>query len=807
MRLAAVGVALCFPLLAVAQQSEEMERRQEEIRAQVRMVAVQVGEIISEFERNGLGQGEDVEALRQLQAVLEKLSTEQINAVVAALRSGGITQAHDRQQQVLNQFRSVLTEYQRQQSEYALAARVRGMMERQHLALRTTVDLIEALGPRASQRPDETTRASLDVQSRDQSLLASEVGDLLDLLDHAPTGQGVGVQAGGMERFAQGARFAREVKLLESLRQASGDLTRGAMFNAAQVQQQTRNNLRKLWRLISPPRDRMRQLSDAALEVQQLVELQSGITRLVRDARGDEVESAGRRQGDAVDRAMMLAEEVVLLLPQAGEGLSEGVREMQGVRARLRKSEKEPALAGSEQVIQRLTAVRAMLLEEAEKLRDASTPTPPSETDSLPGDRLDRVTRLLDETRRLREQNAQGAPVEDQARQLSKQAERDAQEAAVALDQASRESQAKGRDEQLAQAEKRLEERLEQLKQAQRQLESVEQAQESVRRAQESQAQASQAAEDAARSGEEKREEKARAARAEQKEASEQTERAKALAEKDSPAAGESLNKAQEEMEQAEKELVEKSPSRARECQRQAEDRLSEAQSQLEAQADRLREELGKESNDAAQARAADEAVKKATEEARQAEASLGEGDEPTESQAQGMSQSAKDLEKAGSESSGAVPEESKRAMQRAAEAMRQGAAQAGAGDREGAKKSARRAQEELAKAAPPPSSASGNAAQAIGKPAGQASPDKPPSDSTPPDSPDASDPTQANANRGASPDGPRGEVPDTSGRFIGLPAREREALLQSQRQKLPEEYAAQIEQYLRNLSKKESQP
>jgi hypothetical protein len=48
--------------------------------------------------------------------------------------------------------------------------------------------------------------------------------------------------------------------------------------------------------------------------------------------------------------------------------------------------------------------------------------------------------------------------------------------------------------------------------------------------------------------------------------------------------------------------------------------------------------------------------------------------------------------------------------------------------------------------------------------------------------------------------DGPRRGT-EGEGRFIGLPARERAALLQSQGEDYPQDYAPMIEQYLKNLS------
>ena len=51
---------------------------------------------------------------------------------------------------------------------------------------------------------------------------------------------------------------------------------------------------------------------------------------------------------------------------------------------------------------------------------------------------------------------------------------------------------------------------------------------------------------------------------------------------------------------------------------------------------------------------------------------------------------------------------------------------------------------------------------------------------------------------------GPRGDVTGAS-TFMSLPARDRQALKQTQKDKYPEEYGPAIEQYLKNLSDQEN--
>jgi hypothetical protein len=58
----------------------------------------------------------------------------------------------------------------------------------------------------------------------------------------------------------------------------------------------------------------------------------------------------------------------------------------------------------------------------------------------------------------------------------------------------------------------------------------------------------------------------------------------------------------------------------------------------------------------------------------------------------------------------------------------------------------------------------------------------------------------QGNWNGEGGTDGKTREAKGTSG-FLGLPARDRNALLQSQTERAPEEYSPLVEQYLKNLS------
>ena len=215
-------------------------------------------------------------------------------------------------------------------------------------------------------------------------------------------------------------------------------------------------------------------------------------------------------------------------------------------------------------------------------------------------------------------------------------------------------------------------------------------------------------------------------------------------------------------------------------------------------------------------------AVKKATEQ-------LAKGETPPAQQAaKELGQVANNVTDAAADDKGALPQPAQQALQKAEEALNNAAKQAEAGNQPDASQQAATAQSEIAQAqaavalaqqglqpgqmadakgppGPPQPGQPGQPAPAPGETPGQG----PPAPNGPPGKADENQPAQAKGDRqdtqaGATANGPRGAVAGGSG-FMNLPARDRQALKQTQKEKYPEEYGPAIEQYLKNLSDQES--
>jgi hypothetical protein len=209
-------------------------------------------------------------------------------------------------------------------------------MERQLMALRSSIDLADVLGDKLSAEPDSRIKESLAVQATDQQSLSAELDDLLRQLTAMSTATG----STEASQLAQAGAVARELGTLDAMRQAGSHLQQNALFRAANLQRDSRDGLRKIWRQVGPPRDRLQQLSDSALELQQHIEMQTAVRQLGEAARDKPAyTSTKRRQGDLIDRAGMTHADLDNLHPTAADFAKDALKEMRRARQRLDQNE------------------------------------------------------------------------------------------------------------------------------------------------------------------------------------------------------------------------------------------------------------------------------------------------------------------------------------------------------------------------------------------------------------------------------------------------------------------------------------
>lgn len=877
------AACLCLPLLASTaaqaqstnpsadtEQLRQAELRQSQIRQQTQLAAEQLDQIITDFETNGLGEGDDVKLLRQLHGMLGRLTSEQMQQVIVLLQQARATpdsavptarDAYDRQQRILVEFRRVLAEYQKTQSTYALAARVRQLMERQQMALRASIDLADALGEKLTAEPDARARESLAVQATEQQALAGELDDLLRqlaTLAATPAAPGASPQTDSA-RLSQALALARELGTLDTMRQAGSHLQQNALFRAGNLQRDSRDGLRKIWRQVGPPRDRLQQLSDAALELQQHLEMQTAVRQLTATAPDKPAYLATkRRQGDLIDRTGMTQSDLETLLPSAADLTRDALREMRRARQRIDQNEKsapQSQTAAYDLLVKARDEVLAAITEEQTRQdQQASRPLQ---------DRLERVEEALEQVEELKKKQdalaatppapspapntppssppnsppntppnsppspapptsrAEQAKLETESRELAAQISSDNPAAARELSEAAqdmRNAQQQMRDapnepsapradqqqasQDLQQAKQELERQAQELRNAQAQLDRVTAAQERVDQIMQQQSQASQSAADAAQNPTpESQQQQSQRAAEQQQQTRDATTAAQEQVRQASPEAAQSMRQAPAPMSEAQKDLQADKPAEARPDQNRAEQALAETQDQLARDADRLREQLDQPSDDALQAERAAQTMKAAAESAQNAEQQMGQEKSPTEPSASEMAKQAQSLESSDAKNGQATPAQTRSAMQSAAEELRQGASAARAGNRPQAAQAAQRAREQLAQGQRALEEAQARAAELAQQ---QSQSSLQPSQQQTPNSKDGQSPSpdKADPNRNAQAGGPRSNE-DGSSSFLGLPARDRQALQQSQSEKYPEEYSAIVEQYLRNLSQR----
>src|SRR3954470_25063499 len=75
------------PTAPIDQRVRDTERKQQMIRTQTQRLGEDLTAIITEFENNGMGEGEDVKVLRAIKGVLGKLSDKEMARVIELLGS------------------------------------------------------------------------------------------------------------------------------------------------------------------------------------------------------------------------------------------------------------------------------------------------------------------------------------------------------------------------------------------------------------------------------------------------------------------------------------------------------------------------------------------------------------------------------------------------------------------------------------------------------------------------------------------------------------------------------------------------
>lgn len=817
----------------------QTEVGQQQLRASTARIADQLDAIIEEFRRNGLS-GEDLQLLGTIRGVLGQLTEADMARVVTLLQAsregteGGtsrsqLIEAFTTQKTVGLKLRQILLEYQRQQELAGVAARLEELAARQQAALRETRSLAEAAAGRRREWLSENQRISLQLQVSEQHALKDEVAAVLQRLRAWAAEPDNEASARALEALNRPETGG----LVRSLEGAAGDLEGGRLLSAAGRQRAVRGGMRDLARWLMPVGDELEALQAAVREVEGLIRRQTdarSATRQLPD-RAPVIEPVVRQLGDLVDDTEVARRDIALLDTPASEQVAAAFGRMQEARGAIElgtgEMRQRRLAAGTQQELSlaRLESARRLLqqrIDTLEKQRQALA-DPLSNLRQVRED----VAELIEREREIQTAAAQAqedaaalrgmAPrqgdLADRAGDTAQRAALDSTPAAERIGEAmtqmrrSQRSLGEGQNDPgaqqaaidaLASALAVLDEQLKEMEAAEAELAELEQLLARLIALIEAQRELNL--------------ETARLARdlpgrapavvgTDQNGVAVKTRELEIELPTTVAQAATYLRDAGVQMLLAGSELGSGRSREARPPQDEALANLLRAKRELEDRMAQLREMLGQGDDQAA--------LDQLAQMVREAQGDLNEAmsAEALQAMAEGMEQAGRRLQPATSGRLGRVPRMIRGLLEKADRSLMEGSAAAEGGDQAGADAEASEAQAALAAAAAALDLAMAGMGQPGGPGEGQGGQGQQPGQGqgrgrgrTPGQQAGRGTGDAGNFFGAGGAEGPRGSAAG-SGQFIGLPPRERAALLQSQGERYPQEFAPQIEQYLRNLS------
>lgn len=813
---------------------------QQQLRSTTQRVGEQLDAIIAEFGRNGIG-GEDLQLLGTIRGVLNQLSDADMAHVVTLLQeardSGDATrqrpnliEAFSAQKGVSLKLRQILLEYQRQQELSVLAARLDELAGRVHASMRETFALATGAAGRKREWLTENQRITLQLQLSEQQSLRDEMVSVVARLKGWKDDRDNDAAA----RVTQVLQQPEVGRLGKSVESVLADLNGGQLLSATGRQRELRDLLRRVAHRLLPPADELEALQNAVRQIEGLVARQDhlrGQTRELDGRAAAAVEKAVNEQAELVDDTDVARQQIADLDAGAAEQVAAAVGRMQEARGVIESAPKEVRTrrvqVGTQQEMAqaRLESAKRLLeqrIDTLEKQREATT-DPRSNLKQVRdevADLLRREKALKAEAAAVEQDAAKLRPIaprqgdlRDQTEDTANRAALDSAKAAEQLTEAttqmkrSQKSLGEGRNDagaqqaavdalekalatldaelaKLAAAEKELAE----LEDLLRRLEALIEKQKALNA------------------------ETARLARklagrpvptvgGDQQGLAEATRKLESDLPASVPQAATYLADGATQMILAVNELGASHAAEARPAQDEALENLHRAHRELEERIAQLKEMLGLPPSQASLEELA-KLVKESQSDLNQALSA-----EELKKLANGMKAASRKLQPATSGRMGRVPRMVQDPLQKAERALAEGDAAADAGEETAASVEAGRAQEALAAAAAALDLAMAGMGQQPGQGEGQGGEGNNPGQGqgkgrgkTPGSQAGKGTGDAGNFFGAGGGEGPRRATSGT-GKFIGLPARDRAALLQSQGEKYPQEYAPLIEQYLRNLS------
>ena len=419
--LAVSAVAETAPTAGTTDRLIQSERQQQLLRANIETVSAQLHVLIDDYRRNDIT-GDEVQTLQTIAGILAHLTGSEIQRVIELLQSARnapdagtaqqrIVEAYSNQKIILVKLRQVVSEYRHRQELQEMADRLTALADRQHANLNLAIAYVESAPKTSLAKPDESRFAVLAAQTTEQDAIGSEikiVSDRLAQFAKQPANAEIA------ERTGKTLAAIKTDNLQPALDAALTGLKSGHIFNAAGQEKIVRNQLRHLVQLLTAPSDPANALRQAATELDNIIRDQRQVATDAKALHGDDPGKrlVDDRQAGLIDRTDTIRANTENLAPSAAGKLKDVLNDMQAVREELRQANTDHATTAASDAADKLVEAQAALKTET----DHAAQTPATQLRQVD----QQLKNLISDQERLQQASA-GAP---DAKPLAKQEER-----------------------------------------------------------------------------------------------------------------------------------------------------------------------------------------------------------------------------------------------------------------------------------------------------------------------------------------------------------------------------------------------
>ncbi len=354
----------------------DTEARQTHIQSESQQVVGQLDAILAEYKQHGMENRDDVKTLQAIRGMMLTMSVDDMKQVIVLLqqaRQAGSADAALHQSaavsaaqgKIVSQLKGLLQTYAREEQQYDLAERFGQLAKRQGANLLDLLDANRTINYSAS---EDAAHDIITLQHAQQDQLSNDVHAALDDL----AGLGSSDDPSETQRMNKAMDQAKTDNLAGNVTLAAGELAHGHIFQASSAEKLSRDSLREITRLLLLPTDDLSRMEQALKDLDQVIADQTQAasdTHAASHAKFDykQVVALERAEGNVADDTDQVRKNLDAVSPQVQDDLGKALTQMQAARLDLKQQQEPPAAVKEDLALAMLQKAKADLTQQVEK--------------------------------------------------------------------------------------------------------------------------------------------------------------------------------------------------------------------------------------------------------------------------------------------------------------------------------------------------------------------------------------------------------------------------------------------------------